>query len=772
MLDTVTSILENDSIRGGIFLVIFALLITAERFRIFQRNPIEITNRWTTNFGLFLLASICHVIVLPQGIEIFAETQQAGVFNLLKLPMGLELILSLLFFDLWRYWEHRLFHQIPLFWRMHLVHHSDTYVDVTTTERHHPFEVLISLATMIFFVWLTGMSGIALAIYLIIASAVSFLSHANIRLPEKLERCVQFFIVTPQFHAVHHSAHQPETDSNYGAILTVWDRVFDSYVDPKNATIPQFGLNYYHLIEDSRLVRVLQLPIIYRRGMKYPKRIVDTVVNSIHPSAISKQWRFILFSIGVSLCLTLSILWPTVTDLVSLWQVEAYQYAYLIVPTFVYLIVWNFRVQMLEMIPKPGFLGVAVSAVGAFLWFVFTLLDINIGQQLALVIILQGIILSAIGCSFYKQWFPLFFLLFLMLPSGDVLTPVLRLVTVEIIDGFASLVDLSSKVQGFFVYVEDKRYVVIDDCSGFTFVILAIFLNYVFGLLLYRSFIKILLLSAVGALLGILSNAVRVCSIIWLDYIQDTQMELTEHVTFQWIALGLMLTLQFVIINKLTFTPSITENKASSDSEHSVISFKSKHLIMPYVSIFIILSLARWGTNWNANSNEIPSEENITITHWSGTDSPILWHKDKVSDIASLSLTLQQDKAKVNVLIFAPLTDSAKLPKSLLIPKSDFVWYEGKSEIRTYCAKQTCTNFIYNLWLKKNSTDKYYTLHTYSVGSENFVSRLNHRLYYGWQKILGNHVQQRLVSFSFVQEQVSIEQLNQIYLELQQQLGV
>src|SRR5206468_13006037 len=144
-----------------------------------------------------------------------------------------QLLLTFLLLDLWRYWEHRLFHRVSLLWHIHLVHHSDTQIDVTTSERHHPFEVLISAATLLALIGALGLPAPALGLYLVIATVVALYSHANVRIPLFIDRWLNRLIITAPVHAVHHSDLQHETNSNYGSVLTIWDRLFGTYVNPR-----------------------------------------------------------------------------------------------------------------------------------------------------------------------------------------------------------------------------------------------------------------------------------------------------------------------------------------------------------------------------------------------------------------------------------------------------------------------------------------------------------------------------------------------------------
>lgn len=229
-----------------VFFSTVVLLVLLERVRAFQRQPVQLARRWTSNIGLFLIGSVVTSLVIPVSIYTFAQNQPPGLLARLGLPFVAQLLLTFLLLDFWRYWEHRLFHRVPVLWRLHLVHHSDTQIDVTSSERHHPFEFLLGTAVMLALIAALGLPAQAVGLYLLTATVIALYSHANLRLPASLNRRLNWLIVTPGVHAVHHSDLQAQTDSNYGTVLTLWDRLFGSYVDPANAKIPHFGLGYFH----------------------------------------------------------------------------------------------------------------------------------------------------------------------------------------------------------------------------------------------------------------------------------------------------------------------------------------------------------------------------------------------------------------------------------------------------------------------------------------------------------------------------------------------
>jgi len=498
-------------------------LVLLERVRALQRQPVQIARRWTSNIGLFVIGNVVDTLVLPIGIYAFALHQAPGAVSRMGLPFAAELLLTFVLLDLWRYWEHRFFHRIPWLWRMHLVHHSDTHIDVTTSERHHPLEFILGTVIMMGLIAALGLPAAAVGFYLLAATVVALYSHANLRLDPSLDRLLRSVIVTPSQHAVHHSDLRAETDSNYGSVLTVWDRLFVTYVDPQDAKVPRFGLDYFRRPGDARLLRVLQQPFRFRQGLvdsPEPEAAVPEKVAPPLAAMIARGKEALLGGItgGILVCVAM---WPTVLDMTTVWRThEAYQYAWLVLPMVVYLLGWQQRSTGVAIRAQPDLTGIWVVIVAAACWGAASLTNIDVGRHFAFVLALQGVAMSTLGWKSYWKLFPTFGLLFLMVPSGDVLETPLRVLTVKAIELFAVVAHLPHSVEGFVIFIGANRYIVVDECSGLAFVTLGAFLGYSFGCLLYRSFFKIFLLAALGAFLGIVSNVVRVNAIVLIDWIR------------------------------------------------------------------------------------------------------------------------------------------------------------------------------------------------------------------------------------------------------------
>jgi sterol desaturase/sphingolipid hydroxylase (fatty acid hydroxylase superfamily) len=161
----------------------------------------------------------------------WVSTHQFGLLNMIEIPMWLYVIFGVFFLDfIGAYIAHWTEHKIKPLWMVHLVHHSDHHVDTTTANRHHPFESVVRFAFTLLGVFILGTPIGVIMLYQSLSVLMSQLNHANIRLSEMTDRYLSYFIVSPNMHKVHHHYMLPYTDSNYGNIFSIWDRLLGTYM--------------------------------------------------------------------------------------------------------------------------------------------------------------------------------------------------------------------------------------------------------------------------------------------------------------------------------------------------------------------------------------------------------------------------------------------------------------------------------------------------------------------------------------------------------------
>ena len=198
-------------IRLSAFLASFTLLVFAERLAPRRRHAIALRRRWGGNLGLVAVDTILLRTVPPVitavGVAALAHARGWGLLGaVVSLPTWLDVVLSVVLLDLALYLQHRLFHAVPLLWRLHRVHHTDPELDVTTGLRFHPVEMLLSVGFKAAVVVVLGPPVVAVVLFEVLLNAGSLFSHANLRLPATVDGLLRAVLVTPDMHRVHHSA--------------------------------------------------------------------------------------------------------------------------------------------------------------------------------------------------------------------------------------------------------------------------------------------------------------------------------------------------------------------------------------------------------------------------------------------------------------------------------------------------------------------------------------------------------------------------------------
>ncbi|WP_455218440.1 sterol desaturase family protein, partial [Kaarinaea lacus] len=186
----------------------------------------------------------------------FATENGWGLLNYYSLPFALSVVLSVIAMDFIIYLQHVLVHAVPALWRLHRVHHADLDYDLTTGARFHTIEIILSMLIKFATIIVLGPPVAAVVIFEVVLNGMAMFNHANVKLPLPLDRVLRLLVVTPDMHRVHHSTEDNEANSNYGFNLSIWDRIFGTYIDQPREGHENMAIGI-HFYRDTKQVNWL-----------------------------------------------------------------------------------------------------------------------------------------------------------------------------------------------------------------------------------------------------------------------------------------------------------------------------------------------------------------------------------------------------------------------------------------------------------------------------------------------------------------------------------
>ena len=226
------------------------------------QKPTAQRGRLATNFALTSVTLIWNALLAwaAAAAALALSLHGPGLMTRLGIPLALQIAGGFIALDFsFGYLAHRAMHAWPPLWRVHRIHHSDAFVDATTTFRNHPIEGLWRFLCLMAPVWLLGIPAEAIALQRLLTVLNGVLEHSNIRLPRAFDRASSFW-VTPDMHKVHHSRERRETDSNYGNILSLYDRFLRTFTPTERALTVRYGLDDVDPARAESLPTLLAMP--------------------------------------------------------------------------------------------------------------------------------------------------------------------------------------------------------------------------------------------------------------------------------------------------------------------------------------------------------------------------------------------------------------------------------------------------------------------------------------------------------------------------------
>jgi sterol desaturase/sphingolipid hydroxylase (fatty acid hydroxylase superfamily) len=249
------------------FVASMFLVLIVIQAKVPKRGQASARGRRLRNLMMPVISAAIVYLLLPLTAVSFAAVvadKQLGLFNHLSWPLAVEFAVTIIAMDLAIYWQHRCMHLIPWLWRVHRLHHTDTDFELTLALRFHPIEIVLSLLYKFLVISVLGAAPLAVLMYEILLSGFALFSHADIDIPKRWDRHLRRIVITPDWHRVHHSVHRRETDSNFGNLLSLWDRIFASAIEqPRDGHLAmRIGLDAFRDEQSQRLPAMLAQPFL------------------------------------------------------------------------------------------------------------------------------------------------------------------------------------------------------------------------------------------------------------------------------------------------------------------------------------------------------------------------------------------------------------------------------------------------------------------------------------------------------------------------------
>jgi sterol desaturase/sphingolipid hydroxylase (fatty acid hydroxylase superfamily) len=262
---------SQDRILVLLFLLFFGLMALWQFKKEFRSNQSPILGRWLNHLGLAFVNLLVLRILFAGSVLWAAQLASRynwGLFHQIDVPLLFSMALTVIFLDWMVYYLHRIYHAIPLLWKIHRIHHTDTEVETSTSVRFHPLEQVITALWKGLFIVLLGAPLSGVFAYEALFLIANLFNHANARLPKRWEPLVRLLFVTPEMHRVHHSSEPKETNSNFGFILSLWDRALLTYKadSQKGQEGVVLGLEVFREEGDQTIVSLLKQPFLGPEG--------------------------------------------------------------------------------------------------------------------------------------------------------------------------------------------------------------------------------------------------------------------------------------------------------------------------------------------------------------------------------------------------------------------------------------------------------------------------------------------------------------------------
>ncbi len=457
---------------------------------------------------------------------------------------------------------------------------------------------------------------------------------------------------------------------------------------------------------------------------------------------ISQEWLWALATLVITLLCVVIAYSDTFVETAAVWsQSSHFKIGRFVVPLTLILL-WYNRQQFLSSPPRACGWGIPLAALSAAAWLLGEWTNISLLRQLALLGVLISLVLSVLGPSLFLRALPYLAMLLFALPVWELFLPALKSVAILLVKGYAFIVQLPLESEGYSLYVDGKRYIVIDYCAGLQFILLGLLAGWTFGLLIYRSLSRIFLLSLLGGALALLANALRIAGIITYDYVVGGSSQL-DHAWFEMPALIPCFALLFFVFYKLQ--PENTAQELAVMAGRQATAPGPAGLLGVGITVVVLIAgplLAAYSRGHGTVATDAVSLP-MDVGGWQKTAGQPLWQPVVITgQVAEDAAIYRQGDREILVYRVIPLTQASKISGGavqLFRPGYPYNY----SEVHDLCNDGVCRGtYVRATYMAQRGRQLGQLYYAYQMNDRFTASVLVFRLWRGYRRLVGETGQQ------------------------------
>ncbi len=462
------------------------------------------------------------------------------------------------------------------------------------------------------------------------------------------------------------------------------------------------------------------------------------------PAERRRAWARTLILVGCGLTMVLFVHQESARAAVETWLRSAHHgHAWLVLPAFAYLM-WHHRRRFAGLPVNGSLLGVGAAFLAAALWALSDLLNLDEGRQLAVVAAAGAIVFAVAGWSAFRTLAPFLVLLVFLVPTGGFLIPALKEATAGFIEIFARLAALPLERDGFALFVDGRRYVVIDDCAGLPFVMTGLFIGLTLALLNQRRWWRIAAFTALGGALGVLANGLRVIGVVGYDHANDTVLSLSEHTLFEFPAIGLALVVLLVAFSLLRADPPPPARAPAVQASDAWL--KQGAMMLAAVSLLVsapsLLRAPYADAPLGTPQALLPDRVGV----WTRTEAAFDW-TPRGGTMTALG-TYADGRETIAVFVNEARSPREKVGGGAVSLAGDGAWFPARTERVRTCGVAHCFEITDQLFVLGGRERVRHVYTAFALGRETTASLFDFRLRRAWARVRGVYAPARLIAIA------------------------